>query len=209
MLRLAPQLHPLIGRQSTRGDSVPLVRVCSGEAPAYPQIRVKHSDLDQKRGYGSSGVYDYAVFGHDRNGDGLGHGAPMFHVFLCCLSSQFSQSWNPLPCILHLTWSQLERPHCTSHLRIPALCHVEIVVGIIVSSNILFSILIGTDENASNSHGNDPRTIRDPLRISMDLAEEIKDLHHLLDLISEHGSNGCGNCHFRHATHGLADLSST
>lgn len=74
MLRLAPQLHPLIGRQSTRGDSVPLVRVCSGEAPAYPQIRVKHSDLDQKRGYGSSGVYDYAVFGHDRKGDGLGHG---------------------------------------------------------------------------------------------------------------------------------------
>lgn len=51
MLRIAPQLHPLIGRQSTRGDSsVPLVRVCSGEAPAYPQIRVKHSDLDQKKG---------------------------------------------------------------------------------------------------------------------------------------------------------------
>ena len=188
---------------------MPLVRVCSGEAHAYPQIRVKHSGLDQKKGYGSSGVYDYAVFGRSRKGDGLGHGAPMFHVFLSCLSSQFSQSLNPLPCIPHLTCSQLVCPHFTSHLRIPGLRHVEIVVGIILSSNILFSILIGTDENASNSHQNDSRTIRDPLHISMDLAEEIKGLHRLLDLISEHGSNGCGNGHFRDATRGLADLSST
>jgi hypothetical protein len=86
---------------------------------------------------------------------------------------------------------------------------VGIAVGIIASSIILFSILIGTDENASNSHGNDSRTIRDPLHISMDLAEEIKGLYRPLDVISEHGSNGCGNGRFRLATRGLADLSST
>jgi hypothetical protein len=30
----------------------------------------------------------------------------------------------------------------------------------------------------------------------MDLAEEIKGMYRLLDLISESGSNGCGNEHF-------------
>jgi len=30
----------------------------------------------------------------------------------------------------------------------------------------------------------------------MDLAEEIKGMYRLLDLISESGSNGCGNQHF-------------
>jgi hypothetical protein len=35
-----------------------------------------------------------------------------------------------------------------------------------------------------------------PRRLSMDLAEEIKGMYRLLDLISEFGSNGCGNEHF-------------
>ena len=35
--------------------------------------------------------------------------------------------------------------------------------------------------------------IRDPSPLSMDLAEEIKGMYRLLDVISEYGSNGCGN----------------
>ena len=74
---------------------------------------------------------------------------------------------------------------------------------------ILFSTLSGVDENASNPHGNDLQVIRDTPHLSMDLAEEIKGLYRLLDVISEIGSNGCGNGHFRHAIRGLADLPST
>ena len=78
-----------------------------------------------------------------------------------------------------------------------------------LSSIILFSILSGVDEIASNSHGNDVQIIRDTPHLSMDLAEEINGLYRLLDVISEYGSNGCGNRHFQHATRGLADLRST
>ena len=46
------------------------------------------------------------------------------------------------------------------------------------------------------------------LRLSMDLTEEIKGLYRLLEVISEYGSNGRGNGHFRRATRGLADLPS-
>jgi hypothetical protein len=36
---------------------------------------------------------------------------------------------------------------------------------------------------------------RVPLSFRMDLAGEIKGMYHLLELISESGSNGCGNIH--------------
>jgi hypothetical protein len=54
--------------------------------------REKRSDLDQGKGYESSGVYDRprALFEHNRKGDGLGHGAPMFQLLHSCLSPQFS-----------------------------------------------------------------------------------------------------------------------
>ena len=48
----------------------------------------------------------------------------------------------------------------------------------------------GIDGKPSNAPG------KDPPPLLMDLAEEIKGMYRLLDLISESGSNGCGNEHF-------------
>ena len=78
-----------------------------------------------------------------------------------------------------------------------------------VSSIILFSTFRGVDESASISRRNDLQIIGGPPPLSMDLAEEIKGLYRLLDVISEYGSNGCGNKHIQHAIHVLADLPST
>lgn len=62
---------------------------------------------------------------------------------------------------------------------------------------ILFSlILTSIDEKTSNTY-KDSRSNRVPPSPSMDLVEEVKDMYRLLDLVSESGSNGCGNEHFR------------
>jgi hypothetical protein len=57
-------------------------------------------------------------------------------------------------------------------------------------------VLIGTDGKISNPPGKDPPDNKAPPPPSMDLAQEIKGMYRLLDLISESGSNGCGNEHF-------------
>ena len=58
-----------------------------------------------------------------------------------------------------------------------------------------FLVLIGVDEEISNARGKDPPNNRAPLLPCMDLAEEVTGMYRLLDLISESGSNGCGNKH--------------
>jgi len=58
-----------------------------------------------------------------------------------------------------------------------------------------FLVLIGIDEKASNARGRGPPNNRAPLLPSTDLAEEITGIYRLLDIISESGSNGCGNKH--------------
>ena len=58
---------------------------------------------------------------------------------------------------------------------------------------LLSFILIGIDGQTSNAAcGKDPPNNRVASPLSMDLAEEIKGMYRLLDLISESGSNGCG-----------------
>ena len=74
---------------------------------------------------------------------------------------------------------------------------------------IPFSNLSVVEENASSQHGNNLQSIRVPPPLSMDLAEEIKGLYRLLDVISEYGGHGYGNGRFGQATRGLADLPST
>ena len=83
---------------------------------------------------------------------------------------------------------------------------------IIVLSFIVFfpSILGGVNEKTSNSKsstrqdsdsqmdssgkkGHNKMPDPPPLTLPMDLAEKIKGMYHLLDLISEFGSNGCCN----------------
>lgn len=86
---------------------------------------------------------------------------------------------------------------------------------IIVLSFIVFfpSILGGVDEKTTNSKsstrqdsdnqvdtsgkkGHNKMPDPPPLTLPMDLAENIKGMYRLLDLISESGSNGCGNMPF-------------
>ena len=74
---------------------------------------------------------------------------------------------------------------------------------------IPFSNLSVVDENALSPHENNLQSIGVPPPLSMDLAEEIKGLYRLSDVISEYRGHGYGNGRFGHATRGLADLPST
>ena len=67
-----------------------------------------------------------------------------------------------------------------------------------LSSFPLYS-LIGLDEKTSKARGKDPPNNTAPPPLSTDLAGEIRGMYRLLDLISESGSNGCGNGHFQDA----------
>jgi hypothetical protein len=64
----------------------------------------------------------------------------------------------------------------------------------------------GIDKEPLSAHRKDSQDIAPPSPPNRDLAEEIKGMYRLLDLVSESGSNGCGNDHFRgseRATEGL------
>jgi hypothetical protein len=56
--------------------------------------------------------------------------------------------------------------------------------------------------------GKEGRDNKSPPPLPMDLAENIKGMYRLLDLISESGSNGCGNDHFLDAILALTNLNS-
>ena len=51
----------------------------------------------------------------------------------------------------------------------------------------------------SDSVGKEFHNNRVPRPLAMDLAEEIRGMYRLLDLVSESGSNGCGNEHSQDA----------